>query len=152
LEYVSAFSDESWGGDRRLIATSIELIAVSAFSDESWGGDRTAFGHASRSTIVSAFSDESWGGDPVTAMRGRPSRLFQHSLMNLGVETHDFQYWRHGQRHVSAFSDESWGGDPHWATLPVLDKAVSAFSDESWGGDRSLYPPGHHVLRCFSIL
>jgi len=38
---------------------------VSAFSDESWGGDpsggMTEFCHEQ----VSAFSDESWGGDPV---------------------------------------------------------------------------------------
>jgi len=36
---------------------------------------------------------------------------FQHSLMNLGVETNDHDAARSGGRVVSAFSDESWGGD-----------------------------------------
>jgi len=36
---VSAFSDESWGGDRNITATGSITAAVSAFSDESWGGD-----------------------------------------------------------------------------------------------------------------
>jgi len=37
---------------------------------------------------VSAFSDESWGGDPPPANQTHLSQsAFQHSLMNLGVET-----------------------------------------------------------------
>jgi len=37
---------------------------------------------------VSAFSDESWGGDhQVVAIVHLPRPMFQHSLMNLGVET-----------------------------------------------------------------
>jgi len=37
---------------------------------------------------VSAFSDESWGGDPRhVGQRQNDCPAFQHSLMNLGVET-----------------------------------------------------------------
>jgi len=37
---------------------------------------------------VSAFSDESWGGDPLRQYARTPvDPQFQHSLMNLGVET-----------------------------------------------------------------
>jgi len=39
-------------------------------------------------------------------------KLFQHSLMNLGVETQDCRKRRLTGKRVSAFSDESWGGDP----------------------------------------
>jgi len=38
--------------------------------------------------------------------------VFQHSLMNLGVETRGAIYRRQVITAVSAFSDESWGGDP----------------------------------------
>jgi len=38
---VSAFSDESWGGDRGLTRSALADSNVSAFSDESWGGDRS---------------------------------------------------------------------------------------------------------------
>jgi len=37
--------------------------------------------------------------------------LFQHSLMNLGVETVVCFGKQQSITHVSAFSDESWGGD-----------------------------------------
>jgi len=42
--------------------------------------------------VVSAFSDESWGGDPQygNCYQCRFT-MFQHSLMNLGVETHQRQ-------------------------------------------------------------
>jgi len=36
---VSAFSDESWGGDQLLPGCVMPKPGVSAFSDESWGGD-----------------------------------------------------------------------------------------------------------------
>jgi len=36
---VSAFSDESWGGDPANRTIDIAAGNVSAFSDESWGGD-----------------------------------------------------------------------------------------------------------------
>jgi len=38
--HVSAFSDESWGGDRYSGLPRMRMTTVSAFSDESWGGDR----------------------------------------------------------------------------------------------------------------
>ncbi len=38
-------------------------------------------------TPVSAFSDESWGGDPCDQNQPSTDLSFQHSLMNLGVET-----------------------------------------------------------------
>ncbi len=45
--------------------------------------------------------------------------MFQHSLMNLGVETMSDLYFLAKVRHVSAFSDESWGGDrSHWIKSP----------------------------------
>jgi len=37
---------------------------------------------------------------------------FQHSLMNLGVETPVAPPGLKAKPTVSAFSDESWGGDP----------------------------------------
>jgi len=60
---------------------------VSAFSDESWGGDPVADCGGAGFVDVSAFSDESWGGDPVEDAQQRITDMFQHSLMNLGVET-----------------------------------------------------------------
>jgi len=41
-----------------------------------------------------------------------PLHLFQHSLMNLGVETPGVYDGEESSSIVSAFSDESWGGDP----------------------------------------
>jgi len=86
--------------------------------------------------------------------------LFQHSLMNLGVETTASGFSSNQLVRVSAFSDESWGGDPFNASRPGKSggrfqhslmnlgvetclltpetprrMTVSAFSDESWGGD-----------------
>jgi len=61
---------------------------VSAFSDESWGGDRFRKRAPRNSSNVSAFSDESWGGDPPLPQESQAhTQTFQHSLMNLGVET-----------------------------------------------------------------
>ncbi len=62
---VSAFSDESWGGDPIAHHNRRVLRHVSAFSDESWGGDQRVALHALQEIAVSAFSDESWGGDPL---------------------------------------------------------------------------------------
>jgi len=67
---VSAFSDESWGGDHKYAPQCDPQHEVSAFSDESWGGDLLLVGAGLMLIAVSAFSDESWGGDPVT---GRPA-------------------------------------------------------------------------------
>jgi len=39
-------------------------------------------------------------------------KAFQHSLMNLGVETRRECQMLPRRHDVSAFSDESWGGDP----------------------------------------
>jgi len=85
---VSAFSDESWGGDpaRRLTQKKTFMFQHSLMNL----GVETQFGEFEMLIVygVSAFSDESWGGDPC--------RL----------------WWRRRRRPVSAFSDESWGGDP----------------------------------------
>jgi len=62
-------------------------------------------------------------------------RQFQHSLMNLGVETRGQRPRSFGRLAVSAFSDESWGGDLKTVNYNTQEKDVSAFSDESWGGD-----------------
>jgi len=64
-------------------------------------------------TTVSAFSDESWGGDPdALNTTANLTLVFQHSLMNLGVETLIVVGGGALILNVSAFSDESWGGDP----------------------------------------
>jgi len=87
-------------------------VGVSAFSDESWGGDLGGPFNRSDMVEVSAFSDESWGGDPqITNFREEIFYLFQHSLMNLGVETCTSTTAPASAAPVSAFSDESWGGD-----------------------------------------
>jgi len=62
--------------------------------------------------------------------------LFQHSLMNLGVETPEPPSLPELKAMVSAFSDESWGGDRLKQIAFDWIGNVSAFSDESWGGDR----------------
>ncbi len=87
-------------------------LPVSAFSDESWGGDRAWHKMIGLVVDVSAFSDESWGGDLKVLRKAEDGEMFQHSLMNLGVET------------------------PQRPRRPIDDSAVSAFSDESWGGDQ----------------
>jgi len=61
--------------------------------------------------------------------------MFQHSLMNLGVETAAQFVGACAGGEVSAFSDESWGGDQRGDMSRLSYQAVSAFSDESWGGD-----------------
>jgi len=43
--------------------------------------------------------------------------MFQHSLMNLGVETDNPLVKYPEDTTVSAFSDESWGGDPTYLLL-----------------------------------
>jgi len=63
MKCVSAFSDESWGGDLAGCEFAGCGFAVSAFSDESWGGDLFTRRIVPRVPTVSAFSDESWGGD-----------------------------------------------------------------------------------------
>jgi len=51
----------------------------------------------------------------------RPSTTgFQHSLMNLGVETLCQTNGHFPQFVVSAFSDESWGGDPAVAFYTIV--------------------------------
>jgi len=54
---------------------------------------------------------------------------FQHSLMNLGVET--------------------WIQD---VVLPAIKRLVSAFSDESWGGDPIAAANTFFTASSFSIL
>jgi len=67
---------------------------------------------------------------------------FQHSLMNLGVETVLPPQNQQNICQVSAFSDESWGGDRNRYKIRVIEAEVSAFSDESWGGDRTVHCAG----------
>jgi len=45
--------------------------------------------------------------------------MFQHSLMNLGVETFLQASCRRRRAGVSAFSDESWGGDPPCCSICI---------------------------------
>ncbi len=89
-----------------------------------------------RHLVVSAFSDESWGGDQVVVKRDLDIKAFQHSLMNLGVETSAASaaadaevVFQHSLMNLGVETLE---------TLKLAHTAlqVSAFSDESWGGDR----------------
>jgi len=45
------------------------------------------YDHSIDAARVSAFSDESWGGDQLLRIFFLKKVQFQHSLMNLGVET-----------------------------------------------------------------
>jgi len=147
---VSAFSDESWGGDPSDLLAQAILIAfqhslmnlgVETAKRQPAANEHDLFQHSLMNLgvetidvtvpqeadgVVSAFSDESWGGDPRSAIANPPIVLFQHSLMNLGVETRRFQHGDQLRLAVSAFSDESWGGDPsHGAACPASHKCFS---------------------------
>jgi len=139
---------------------------VSAFSDESWGGDHDHDAARSGGRVVSAFSDESWGGDPLHPQACCSMLLwFQHSLMNLGVETNYRRYqivtavkFQHSlmnlgvetvqetsvtrlslgfQHSLMNLGVETFGVEAIQVTLVP----VSAFSDESWGGDQNSKRP-----------
>jgi len=60
------------------------------------------------------------GVETITVTVQTPQTVgFQHSLMNLGVETGRRLVLVAGGFDVSAFSDESWGGDQHGRTGAV---------------------------------
>jgi len=118
--------------------SGVGRTGVSAFSDESWGGDPHQADAAGIRGNVSAFSDESWGGDPQNLSQVLAALfLFQHSLMNLGVETRR----RHAvPRRQKEFQHSLMNLGVETSLQYIYDVTnafVSAFSDESWGGDHN---------------
>jgi len=76
---------------RQLIAES-PVLSVSAFSDESWGGDLVYFWLPDHSVEKFQHSLMNLGVETLIYPQSRALQCkFQHSLMNLGVETRQFR-------------------------------------------------------------
>jgi len=150
---VSAFSDESWGGDRRLgwkWLTNRQTFQHSLMNL----GVETHVHHAAVLLVhVFQHSLMNLGVETTRSACTTPGRSkFQHSLMNLGVETRTAVSVGQQVAGVSAFSDESWGGDRRFTIPTSRHDIVSAFSDESWGGDLHSSQGINAGRSCFSIL
>jgi len=79
------------------------------------------------------------------------SLTFQHSLMNLGVETRGRFPPPAGGRRVSAFSDESWGGD-HLLEWLIWRLILFQHSLMNLGVETVPHRRPRPFGRCFSIL